>query len=86
MRYFVGLSGDAARQLRTLDRPVRARLVVAIEGLANDPLAAGVTKLAGEEIAWRIRVGDHRVLYDVLDDALVVTGRRRAQRWEVRDR
>ncbi len=76
----------AARQLRKLDRPVRARLIVAIEGLADDPRPAGATKLVGEETAWRIRVGDHRVIYDVLDEALVVTVVRAGHRREVYDR
>ncbi|WP_125612602.1 type II toxin-antitoxin system RelE family toxin [Specibacter cremeus] len=30
-------------------------------------------KLVGESHAWRIRVGDYRVLYEVLDDRLIVT-------------
>ena len=76
----------AARQLRKLDRPVRARLIVAIEGLADDPRPAGATKLVGEQTAWRIRVGDHRVIYDVLDEALVVTVVRAGHRREVYDR
>jgi mRNA interferase RelE/StbE len=82
----VEFTAAAARQLRKLDRPVRARLIVAIEGLAIDPRPAGATKLVGEETAWRIRVGDYRVIYDVLDEALVVTVVRVAHRREVYDR
>ena len=86
MSYSVEFTAAAARQLRKLDRPVRARLVVAIEGLADDPRPAGATKLVGEQTAWRIRVGDYRVIYDVLDEALVVTVVRAGHRREVYDR
>jgi mRNA interferase RelE/StbE len=42
--------------------------------------------LVGEETAWRIRVGDYRVIYDVFDDALTVTVIRAAHRREVYSR
>lgn len=43
-------------------------------------------KLVGELTAWRIRVGDYRVIYDVFDDQLVVTVVRAGHRREVYDR
>jgi mRNA interferase RelE/StbE len=39
--------------------------------------------LSGTELAWRIRVGDHRVIYEVEDDLLLVTVVRAAHRREV---
>ena len=86
MSWSVEFTAAAARQLRKLDRPVRARLIVAIDALADDPRPTGATKLVGEETAWRIRVGDYRVIYDVLDEALVVTVVRAGHRREVYDR
>ena len=85
MTYSVEFTTAAARQLRKLDRPVRVRLVAAIGDLAEDPRPVGATKLVGEQTAWRIRVGDHRVIYDVLDEALVVTVVRAGHRREVYD-
>lgn len=86
MTYAVEFTAAAARQLRKLDRPVRLRLVAAIDGLAEDPRPAGATKLVGEQTAWRIRVGDYRVIYDVFDAALVVTVVRARHRREVYNR
>jgi mRNA interferase RelE/StbE len=40
-------------------------------------------KLAGEERAYRVRTGDYRIVYDVLDDRLVVQVVRFGHRWEV---
>ncbi|PYI68249.1 hypothetical protein CVV68_07515 [Arthrobacter livingstonensis] len=50
---------------------------------AQDARPAGCKKLAGESNAWRIRVGDYRVLYEVLDEVLVVSVVREAHRREV---
>jgi mRNA interferase RelE/StbE len=36
-------------------------------GLADNPRPSGVMKLSGRE-AWRIRIGDYRVIYTI-DDA-----------------
>lgn len=71
MRYSVLLSPGAERDLGALDKPVQRRVVARIEALAENPRPAGVTKLQGEANAWRIRVGDYRVLYaiDVFEGA-----------------
>lgn len=55
----------------------------AIEDLAEDPRPRGSKKLAGEATAWRIRIGDYRVLYDIRDGALVVQVVRAGHRREV---
>jgi mRNA interferase RelE/StbE len=79
----VEFTAAAARQLRKLDRAVRVRLLAAIGDLAEDARPVTATKLVGEQTAWHIRVGDRRVIYDVLDQALVVTVDRAGHRREV---
>ncbi len=86
MTFAVEFTAAAARQVRKLDRPVRFRVLTAIEGLAEEPRPAGAMKLVGEQTAWRIRVGDYRVIYDIYDEALVVTVVRAGHRREVYDR
>ncbi|MET4582956.1 mRNA-degrading endonuclease RelE of RelBE toxin-antitoxin system [Conyzicola nivalis] len=49
-------------------------------GRASFVVEEAVEKLVGEGDAWRIRIGDCRVLYEVLDDVLVVTVVRVAHR------
>jgi mRNA interferase RelE/StbE len=41
--------------------------------LEVDPRPNGVKKLSGLDKAWRIRIGDHRVLYEIEDDVVLVT-------------
>lgn len=83
MSYRVEFTTAAARQVKKLPRPVRDRVLDAVEDLGDDPRPHGATKLVGEESAWRIRVGDYRVIYDVADARLVVTIVRAAHRREV---
>lgn len=81
MTYRVDFTTAATRQVRKLPKPVRTRVLAAISALADDP--PGARKLAGEDIAWRIRVGDYRVIYDVVDQALTVTVVRASHRRNV---
>lgn len=81
--YRVEFTTAAAKELRKLDPAIRRRILSGIAELERDPRPAGCKKLTGESNAWRIRIGDYRVLYEVMDDALVVTVVRVAHRREV---
>jgi len=81
--HHVEFTAAATKEVRKLDPGIRRRVLSGIADLARDPRPAGCKKLTGESNAWRIRVGDYRVLYEVLDDALVVTVVRVAHRREV---
>ncbi|MBV1777717.1 type II toxin-antitoxin system RelE/ParE family toxin [Paeniglutamicibacter sp. ABSL32-1] len=81
--YRVVFTTAAAKELRKLDPGIRRRILSGIADLEREPRPAGCKKLAGETNAWRIRVGDYRVLYDVVDDILIVTVVRVAHRREV---
>lgn len=71
--YTVEFTGASAKELRKLDPPLRRRILDVIAGLEQEPRPAGAVKLAGFNDAWRIRVNEYRVLYEVLDDAVLVT-------------
>lgn len=83
MSYEVEFTSAAAKQIRKLQRPARERLLDAIEDLQDDPRPHGAKKLVGEDLAWRIRVGDYRVIYEVIDSQLLVTVVRAAHQREV---
>jgi mRNA interferase RelE/StbE len=42
-----------------------------IRDLSNQPRPPGCKKLSGRD-AWRIRVGDYRVIYEITDFELVI--------------
>lgn len=81
--YRVEFTAAAAKELRKLDPGIRRRILSGISELERDPRPAGCKKLAGETNAWRIRTGDYRVHYDVIENILVVTVVRVAHRREV---
>ncbi len=63
---------SAARELKRIDRQAVARILRAVEALSSNPLPPGVRKLKGAEHTYRIRVGEYRVIYDLLASRLLV--------------
>ncbi len=70
----------AQKALSRIGKPDQDRIVAEIRRLASEPRPIGVKKLSGRD-AWRLRVGDYRIIYEIHDDQLVVLvvamGRRR---------
>ena len=69
--YTVSFRRSAEKDLRKLDSTVQRRVLRAIDSLAIDPRPDGCRKLVGSEDAFRIRIGDYRVIYTV-DDAVFI--------------
>jgi mRNA interferase RelE/StbE len=61
----------ARRELEALDTAVRRRIDRKIVLLAANPRAAGTKKLGGHDL-MRVRVGDYRIVYTIIDQRLVV--------------
>jgi len=75
--YRVEISPAADRDLERLKTRIRMqdfeRLRNAVRSLAGEPRPHGVRKIRGTQKAYRIRVGNYRVVYDVYDsDNLVL--------------
>jgi mRNA interferase RelE/StbE len=81
--YRVELRPAALRDLKRLSREMQARIRPVLEQLAGDPRPPGVKKLAAQEDRYRIRVGDHRIVYEIQDEVLVIVVFRIAHRREV---
>jgi mRNA interferase RelE/StbE len=61
LTYSLFIERQAQRALARIARTDQERIISAIRGLTDDPRPHGVKKLNGRE-AWRIRVGDYRVI------------------------
>ncbi len=72
MSYEVQILPKAVRQIKALSVDVRQDITLTIQSLANEPRPIGVKKLSGEKNIYRIRVGNYRVLYQIVDKVLVV--------------
>ncbi|HSL57674.1 MAG TPA: type II toxin-antitoxin system mRNA interferase toxin, RelE/StbE family [Acidimicrobiales bacterium] len=60
------------KSIVTLPRPEQQRIRAAIDLLADEPRPSGCTKLVGEDSVYRVRIGDYRIVYEVIDARLVV--------------
>jgi mRNA interferase RelE/StbE len=82
MRYSIEFVPSARRALAKLPREIQKRIQVAIDRLAETPFPPGASKLQGEP-GHRIRVGDYRIVYDVLHNELTVLVIRIGHRREI---
>lgn len=69
--YRIELRPAAVRALRKLDPPLRRRVQGVIALLAQDPRPPASRPLKGRP-GRRVGVGDHRIIYTVADDVLLV--------------
>ena len=70
--YNVLITKSAAKELEAIPEKDRRRIIERIRGLSGEPRPFGVEKLSGDD-KYRIRQGNFRILYEILDRDLVVT-------------
>jgi len=71
MTYVVLIERYAQKQIIKLDKKFIPVIKSAISDLSIDPRPYGYKKLKGEE-AFRFRVGDYRIIYEIDDDKIIV--------------
>lgn len=72
MTYRIEISREALQALANVDKPIRRRIQTAIDRLQDEPRPSGAIALRGLRGAYRIRVGDDRVVYTISDARLLV--------------
>lgn len=72
MKYQIQIKQSAEKELNALPARTRNRIAKRILRLEANPRSPGVEKLQGQE-AYRLRVGDYRVLLTIDDKAKIVT-------------
>lgn len=79
-RYELTFAARATKDLRGVPKANVRRIMQRILALQDDPLPLGAKKLSGQE-TYRVRQGDYRILYTIIDDVLSIdiiqTGHRR---------
>ncbi len=66
--YSLEIRRSAARELEGIEpQTLRRKIIERIRALAGEPDPPGAQKLAGSKNAYRIRHGDYRVLYEVVE-------------------
>jgi mRNA interferase RelE/StbE len=83
MSYELIIKPTAEKSLDKVPLPTRRRIIDAMKDLRNNPRPRGVVKLAGEENVWRIRVANYRIVYEIIDEQLIILVLRVAHRKDV---
>ncbi len=68
--YEVLLSKAARKELTALPVLVHNKIIEDLSKLSISPRPIGCKKLKGQKNAWRIRIGDYRVIYEIEDKVL----------------
>jgi mRNA interferase RelE/StbE len=71
MIYTVFIERYAQKQILKLDKKNIPVIKTAISKLSDNPRPYGYKKLKGED-AYRIRVGDYRVIYEIDDEEFII--------------
>ena len=71
MRFQIILPKSVQKELDRLPDEIAQRIMIRLTGLETNPRPADVKKLKGRD-AWRIRVGDYRVIYEIHDRMLQI--------------
>ena len=71
--YRLLITASAERDLRKLPDSVFRRINDHLLGLQAELRPAGVVKFSGSLVGWRVRVGDHRIVYQIDDETRSIT-------------
>ena len=71
MKFQIILPKSVQKELDRLPDEITSRILARLTALENNPRPADVKKLKGRS-AWRIRVGDYRVIYEIRDRFLQI--------------
>lgn len=64
--YRISWRSSTKKDLRKIPQQQVEHIIAEVEALAQEPFPHGVQKLTGSERTYRIRVGEYRVIYEIL--------------------
>ena len=68
----IELRKSAIKDLKSISEPYKTKLHDKILELQKFPNLQNIKKLTNFEPAYRLRVGNYRVLFDVIDDIIII--------------
>lgn len=83
--FSIDFTHSARKELESLPNSLVQRIFSKIETLAKNPRPAGCKKLKGSTDLWRIRIGDYRVIYSILDKLIrmeIIAVRHRSEAYD----
>jgi mRNA interferase RelE/StbE len=70
--YRVKISSTAEKALKKIPKKQISKIIEVIQMLAIQPYPKGCRKLSGEETIFRVRHGNYRIIYEVIDNELII--------------
>ena len=71
--YQIKILPTAQKELASLPKPIRVRIGKKIDSLQSNPTPQGVKLLKGKRReAYRVRVGDYRIIYQIQREILTI--------------
>jgi mRNA interferase RelE/StbE len=71
--YRVLITRTAEKQLKKLPPDIQRKIAAMIVSLGIEPRPFSSKKMTGSSATYRIRVGNYRIVYDILEREVVVT-------------
>jgi mRNA-degrading endonuclease RelE of RelBE toxin-antitoxin system len=65
MNWELLLAGPARTALRRIPATDRRHVLAALDAMEHDPFSGDIVRLKAQPVAWRRRVGNWRILFDV---------------------
>ena len=84
-KYEVVFKRSVYKDLKPIPKADVKRILARVDTVADDPRGPGCEKLSGQE-RYRARQGVYRIVYEVVDDRLIVIVVKIAHRRQVYDR
>lgn len=70
-KYKITFKRSVTKDFLSIPKQDVARILNKIESLSDDPRSEGCIKIAGKEL-YRIRQGMYRIIYEIIDQSLIV--------------
>ena len=74
LNYKLEFSNEAKKYLKKLDKPTARRILEAVESIKVAPRQhSSIKKMQGYDAeVYRLRVGNYRIIYEIIDDKLII--------------
>jgi mRNA interferase RelE/StbE len=74
LKYSVQLTKSAAKEFKKLPNTIKKKVLEAFHFLSQNPYSEilKVKKMKGPIALFRIRIGDYRIVYEIVDKKLIV--------------
>jgi mRNA interferase RelE/StbE len=73
MAWKLQIAGPAQKEFRKLPADNQRRVRAALLAMQEDPFRGDIQRLKGQRTAWRRRVGNYRIIYDLyFEERLII--------------